>query len=230
MLKKYFQFKPESVIFQFNCPDCCSLLSDVLLCTGCNIVHDRKVLDKDCLTYWKQEGFGAKLRSSAPVASRYGFGSFCDGKDYANLMKDVLLNDANSLSLTFNTDGVPLFKPSSVSIWPLQSFINELPVQERKANFLLSGLWFWSGKPVLTTFLKPFTNELQHPGSVGFEWIKKNTKVKSFVYAIACCDSVARAMLQSIMLLNGMYGCSWSPGETVKKVKGFVRAYKYSFA
>jgi hypothetical protein len=214
------------------------------LCAGCNVVHDRKVLDKNnnffmylpmlpqLLNLLETRGFGAKLRSSVVVESRDGFSDICDGKHYGNLMNGVLLRDKNSLSLTFNTDGVPLFKSSSVSIWPLQSFINELPIHERKSNFLLSGLWFGSGKPVLSTFLKPFTTELQHLGSVGFEWInfQKNVKVKSFVYAIACCcDSVARAMLQNIMQFNGMYGCSWctSPGETVKKGKGFVRAYKY---
>ncbi len=45
-------------------------------------------------------------------------------------------NPAN-LSLLWNTDGVPIFKSSNYSIWPLYFTINELPYEHRmrKQNY-----------------------------------------------------------------------------------------------
>ena len=31
------------------------------------------------------------------------------------------------VSLTWNTDGIPIFNSFNFSVWPLQAFVNELP-------------------------------------------------------------------------------------------------------
>ena len=47
------------------------------------------------------------------------------------------------ITLTMNTDGVPLYNSSSVSLWPVFLEINELPPSERSLiqNMIIWGLW-----------------------------------------------------------------------------------------
>lgn len=60
-----------------------------------------------------------------------------DGKLYQSLYKsNGILSDGNNLSFSMNTDGAPLFKSSSVSIWPVYLLINELPIAKRKKRNL----------------------------------------------------------------------------------------------
>lgn len=63
------------------------------------------------------------------------------------------MSDPNALSVSFYCDGVPIFKSSNFGIWPLQGILNELPPKQRKENIFLIGLWFGTGKPVMTTYV-----------------------------------------------------------------------------
>ncbi|KAL3195441.1 hypothetical protein MRX96_045681 [Rhipicephalus microplus] len=47
----------------------------------------------------------------------------------------------NDVSLTFNTDGVPLFESSKFGFWPLLAQINELTYKDRVQRLVLAGLW-----------------------------------------------------------------------------------------
>ena len=62
-----------------------------------------------------------------------------DGSIYKELCSKGFLWDPNNISLTWNTDGVPLYKSSKLSIWPFYFVINELPYAQRfkKDNMLL---------------------------------------------------------------------------------------------
>lgn len=51
----------------------------------------------------------------------------CDGAVYQKLVATGFLSQLTNLSLMLNTDGVPVFKSSSFSFWPLHLVINELP-------------------------------------------------------------------------------------------------------
>ena len=151
-----------------------------------------------------------------------------DGKLYKNICERSNLKNDYSFSLTFNSDGVPVFKSSSFSIWPILTFINEFPPEYRKKHMLLAGLWFGSSKPTVTSFFKPFVDEMKKLSCNGFEWLLNGEKIVSYVYCLVCsCDSVARAMLQNIKQFNGKYGCNWClhPGTRVEKGKGSVQVY-----
>ena len=73
--------------------------------------------------------------------------------------KEGLLSCPDNVSFLMNTDGVPVFKSSKVSIWPLYLVINELNYSKRMANenMIFAGLWFGEKKPAMWTFLKPLT-------------------------------------------------------------------------
>ena len=56
--------------------------------------------------------------------------------------------------LYWHLDGAPALKSKSVSIWPIQCFVAELPLEVRYSykNIILSGLWF--GKTINNYSLK----------------------------------------------------------------------------
>lgn len=55
-----------------------------------------------------------------------------DGFQYQKLFHNGgVLSDQNNLSLKVNTDGVPIFKSSGYSMWPIYFEINELPPRIR---------------------------------------------------------------------------------------------------
>ena len=54
-----------------------------------------------------------------------------DGKLYQQEVASGFLANRNNISLIFNTDGVPVFRSSSFSFWPLYLLINELPYKMR---------------------------------------------------------------------------------------------------
>ena len=55
-----------------------------------------------------------------------------DGAKYKqNMERGNFLANRNNISFTWNTDGIPIFKSSKYSIWPLYLAINELPVNKR---------------------------------------------------------------------------------------------------
>lgn len=54
-----------------------------------------------------------------------------DGKVNQSRVSTGFLADKKNISFTFNTDGIPVFKSSGFSFWPLYLFINELPYRMR---------------------------------------------------------------------------------------------------
>lgn len=80
-----------------------------------------------------------------------------------------ILHNPFNISLLWNTDGVPVFKSSKFSIWPLFFVINELPYKLRMKmqNAMLGGVWFGSSKPNMQLFLKPFWSELKKMETIG---------------------------------------------------------------
>ena len=134
----------------------------------------------------------------------------------------------NDLSLTWNTDGIPVFESSRYSIWPIQSSINELPPHLRGKHVLLNGLWFGDKKPAMNTFLKPFVEECKNLESNGF--INQDEEQPRKVFAmVLSADSPARAIVKNCKQFNGENGCDWCefPGETAANAQPPTRYYPY---
>lgn len=134
----------------------------------------------------------------------------------------------NDLTLTWNTDGIPVFESSSYSIWPIQSSINELPPHLRGKHILLNGLWFGNKKPAMNTFLKPFIDECKHLEDHGFT-IQHDLQRKKVFAMVLSADSPARAIVRNCKQFNGQHGCDWCefPGETMNNGGPPTRYYPY---
>ena len=139
----------------------------------------------------------------------------------------------NKLTLSWNFDGLPIFKSSGASIWPILIQINELNPSARKEQMLMCALWFGPRKPLWSAYSKPFLEELSKLGTTGIAWKPVSdveqtriTKVRS--HAIVC-DAPARCMVQGTHQFNGAYGCTWclQEGSVVAKGNGVCRVYDY---
>ena len=144
------------------------------------------------------------------------------------------LSGQKNISLTWNTDGIPVFKSSKYSIWPLYFAINELAPQKRwcSDNVMLAGLWFGPDKPNVLTFLKPFTESMSklHKGIELYSPDIKASFVCRGMLLCGTCDLPAKAMVYNMNQFNGYYGCSHclQSGKSLKTgQRGRVHVYPY---
>lgn len=73
-----------------------------------------------------------------------------DGYLYQQLIAEDGILACNNISLTWDIDGLPPFKSSKFSLWPMYFVINELPYKLlwiRTENMIIAGLWFGEAKP-----------------------------------------------------------------------------------
>lgn len=125
-----------------------------------------------------------------------------------------------------NTDGVPVFKSSKVSVWPLYYIINELEYEKRMSSECQGK------KPAMWTFLRPHMNALKELESgVEFESPSRGRFFCKAVLLACTCDLPARCLVCNSMQYNGEYGC-WKclqPGKTVKTgQRGHARGFPFN--
>lgn len=141
---------------------------------------------------------------------------FTDGSLYKKLKTSGAL-EWGDLTITFNTDGSPIFKSSKASVWPLQFVINEVPASERFLASGVAGIWFGTKHPNMSLFLDKFVEHLSNMSPI--VWQSNSRTVTSKVYAVcSCVDAPARAAVQNQVLFNGYFGCPWcmAPGEHIE--------------
>ena len=151
-----------------------------------------------------QHRFNREKKVSSNIEDIY------DGKLYRELINKGILNSGNNISFLFNTDGVPVFKSSKVSIWPLFLVINELPYEKRmaKENMPFAGLWFGDRKPAMATYLKPLYDELQLlDEGILMQSVEKGQFLCRCVLLAGSCDLPARCLVCNSIQFNGEYGC-----------------------
>ena len=78
-------------------------------------------------------------------------------------------SDINHIALGLSTDGVPIYKSSKVSIWPVYLSIFNLPpsVRMNSENIILCGLWVGPSKPLMNLLLEPISSYLLQLSSKG---------------------------------------------------------------
>ncbi|XP_033126933.1 uncharacterized protein LOC117124703 isoform X2 [Anneissia japonica] len=145
-----------------------------------------------------------------------------DGEIYQRLCEPGQpLHNVNNFSYSFNSDGVPIFKSSKYSLWPIYIMINELPPKLRMNNLLLAGVWLGKSEPQMNTFLHIFLKEALLLETDGIFWNKEGEQVHSKLYGICCSvDAPARAAMSNTMQYNAYMGCGicYHPGKAVERV------------
>ncbi|VDI16623.1 Hypothetical predicted protein [Mytilus galloprovincialis] len=128
--------------------------------------------------------------------------------------------------------GVPLYKSSGISIWPVYLVINERPPMMRfsRKNLILWGVWQAKGKPMFQTFFQPFVKQMIDLKNNGIVVKLQNveTTIKAALIA-GTLDLQAKAIVADMTQHNGQYGCitCLEPGEVVKQGRGHCRVFPF---
>ncbi|XP_042150715.1 uncharacterized protein LOC120844575 [Ixodes scapularis] len=235
---KHFAGSVGRKIRHFYCSSCMGYIGELgpsdgeACCNQCGMKHSENDLVKS-LSYFFTLDLASQIREMLETSDGSILGKHRLSYDVTDVTESLgcsrLPLGADDLTITFNTDGVPLFESSNFGIWPLLVQVNELPFRERMQKLQLFGLWFGSGKPSMNTFLVPFVKALNELSSSGISWTDKggNTRVSKVFPGPCTVDTVARCELMQMTQFNGAYGCAWceEPGEVVEKGKGNSRVY-----
>jgi len=111
---------------------------------------------------------------------------------------DVVSN-INSIEISLNIDGLPIFKSTRKSVWPILCAIQLKPV-----TVFPVALTFGESKPGNLEFLHDTIKDLGALLQNGMQYNNRNIEVK-----LRCivCDAPARAMVKAIKQYSGYYGC-----------------------
>ncbi|XP_071851491.1 uncharacterized protein [Apostichopus japonicus] len=130
-----------------------------------------------------------------------------------------------NISFCLNTDGIPVFKSSKVSIWPVYLMINELEykLRRQKENMLFCGLWCGESKPLFSVFSRPFLHSLKNLEEQGVtvQVNEKKEVCKGFVLS-STADLPAKSALMNMVQYNGKHGCPncLQPGQNFRTQSG----------
>ncbi|XP_057338511.1 uncharacterized protein LOC130676372 [Microplitis mediator] len=167
--------------------------------------------------------FHKDLKHPLEKKNKYAFEDIIDG----NLYKKIV--DCDMISITFNTDGVPVFDSSNCTAYPILCSINELHPLKRKKKVLLVALWVGTGKPQsLQEFFKPFVSEAEILYQKGFNYnYEGQTYTKKCCVVLSINDALVRPKLRNSMQFNGQYGCGLclNAGKRIDKGRGNVNIY-----
>lgn len=191
---KHFQNGESKPVKHFYCSSCKDYIGIVdkmlqqVQCNTCSVNLEVKKLQKDS-SYFFSLDLAAQIRdllTSTKISADRSDNVF-DVTDITSSLGCIKLPlGPDDITLTFNTDGVPLFNSSGFGIWPILAVVNELPFKERIQRMLLAGLWFGPAKPAMAVFLLPFVNTMNDLSSTGLDWVDQHGKKKttSFSWAL----------------------------------------------
>ena len=147
-------------------------------------------------------------------------------------MSVIIIDDSNSISGIFNTDGVQLYSSSKVKLWPIYVAINEIPLKQRfaKENMILAGLWQGKGQPPYFHYMAAFGEEMSKLYFNGVDIDLKGRFGKQtvkFGVFLGSLDLPAKCKVLNMTQYNGMSGCSTceEPGERAQQGKGTTQYY-----
>ncbi|KAG0421942.1 hypothetical protein HPB47_002201 [Ixodes persulcatus] len=211
----------DKASYFYYCEACETLLNLDMTCEICNTTYElSKLRANGCffvimnlrnqiqhLVIRNRQALHENLEKIAAAAANENINDITAGAAYRKLREDGTLQYGD-LTITFNTDGSPLFKSSRNSIWPIQFIINELPPEIRFKHPTLAGLWFGKKHPKMTLFLGKFVEQFNSMEPL--TWTHMMKTYHSKVYALCCCvDAPARAAVQNFMQFNSFFGCPW---------------------
>ena len=246
--KKYFSMLKHPIKRHHYCPSCCMPID--MQCSSCpNASCGEKFAANDkpffietpiidqLKVLFNRQGFYGNLRHRFERQKKNlsGIEDIYDGTRYQFYMQSgEFLSQHHNISFIWNTDGIPVFKSSKYTIWPLYFAISELPPHKRwcSDNVILAGLWFGVKKPNMLTFLKPFTEGMSklHSGIELYSPDIMGNFICRAMLLCGTCDLPAKAMVYNITQFNGKYGCSHclQSGKTFRVgQRGNVHIYPY---
>lgn len=141
--------------------------------------------------------------------------------DNFKLLRSNMKNDL-FVTLTINTDGAVVFKSTKKkSFWPIQFYINEVPIEKRfKRENMICSAFSFGETPDMVIFLKPTIEEINHINESGGISVKIGGRFKHLkvITMIVTADTIAKTYLLQNTQFNGRFGCPYClhPGTSVE--------------
>ncbi|KAL5505856.1 hypothetical protein EMCRGX_G007386 [Ephydatia muelleri] len=118
------------------------------------------------------------------------------------------------------TDGVPVFKSSGQTLWPVLMFTTSLPPEVRMnvENMIVAALWLGPCKPSIDVLLPSVLSKIDLLHTNGIEFSTPHGKKVLRVKIVAAVfDFPAKAMALNIVQFNGYYGCPYCKDRGIHK-------------
>ncbi|XP_026465369.1 uncharacterized protein LOC113368277 [Ctenocephalides felis] len=138
--RKYFSLDHSEFIKHYYCHFCGRVqLESDSICPSCPQKKNPYFIQLPFLEHlremYKRDGFYSKLQDCHN--KRINNNPDCisdvyDGVLYRKYVQKGFLCNPDNISFTWYTDGIPVFKSSKISAWPIYLTLNELPIKERK--------------------------------------------------------------------------------------------------
>ena len=119
--------------------------------------------------------------------------------------------DPHCLTLLLHTDGAPVTKMGSKSLWPIQCTIAEIPppIRDRIDATMVLGVWLGGSHPHRDLFWRDVVDQIRLLYNNGI--IVENNEGQNFKFRVRCqlitFDLPALAHSCNIIQFNGYYGC-----------------------
>lgn len=219
IFQKFFSIEETEIIKHFYCTTCVRPLNAAnAVCPSCprrkNSYFVELPFQNQLKEMFKRDNFYNNLqwRFERPPNPPGVITDMYDGSLYRTWMTNGFLNNPNNISFSWYTDGVPVFKSSHVSFWPLYLTINELPFDVRleKENTILAGIWFGDKKPSANYFMDKFYQQFEDIFQQGIEITLPNPNREIVVRGVllrGTCDLPAKCQFLNFTQYNGAHGC-----------------------
>lgn len=143
--------------------------------------------------------------SSSSIIEKFDSGEFCYfGVEYClkNFLETTKLDifqliHSNCLHLNFNIDGIPLFRSSSISFWPILCSIHDIDMMP-----LVVAVYCGAKKPEINSYLLKFTNEMKCLRSILFNGLEYSIIIRAFI-----CDAPAKSFIKQVKQHGGYFAC-----------------------
>eukprot|EP00734_Pompholyxophrys_sp_LG126_P000342 Pompholyxophrys_sp_v1_NODE_125_length_1742_cov_3.723770.p1 type:complete len:312 gc:universal NODE_125_length_1742_cov_3.723770:1472-537(-) len=155
-------------------------------------------------------------------------GTLCDimDGDKWKVNKEIYDNPSN-IVMGLSTDGVPLYKSSRRSMWPIWGVYYDLPPESRykRHNMTLLGVSYGS-KPIMNRFLLPIVKVINKTFIDPMRLMVGDEEISYKVIVFNCvADLPAKASLLNMHQYNGEYGCPYCFHPGTNTGRGSARYY-----
>lgn len=241
--KRYFSLsKANTILKHYYCTWCHKKLEGLNdNCTSCPRRHKKNV------SYFVEVNIISQLREMFKRPNFYNdlqcrfhlqrnpneMVDIYDSKLYKSWFSNGFFQNPSNISFTWYTDGVPVYKSSKVSMWPIYLVINELPFEMRmeRENMLLAAIWYGPQKPDFSMFFDSLTLSLtKMKEGITVKLSAEERITVRGILLFGTCDLPAKADCLNLMHHNGEYGCPvcLHASENVETAAGNSRIYRYS--
>lgn len=115
----------------------------------------------------------------------------------------VKLSQQSQFKISVNIDGVPLFKSTNQSFWPILCLVKSIDCL--KSEVFCVALYLGNSKPDSNEYLKDFVEESIYLSEKG---ISINAQTFPFKIEMLICDAPAKSFILNIKGHNGYYSCT----------------------